>query len=389
MMATAALPPMTTREAKRAGKKRTAQFQYTASQHRRADRIDELESRRKALEDKDRNRKLNKRKREEQDAKTRAAQRKLLHEGKITLEDTWGKVTASQPRLNAFFSRQTTAPQPQHDMPLKESRNAENKANGLVADEDDEDEVASHVFDSQEDTLVDKANLPNEAAAPICNEFTDDDLLRMFSSQPGQLTPAQVYSPRNSQKTDTHKPTRTRSSQQLPAASPDTMPPKSEKTRLSQVFNRLQRRNASQHAGATTTAQPALAVPVITNNPSAPVVQSTESAEDDSSQDNQLANVAADSEDQDEMAEDAAARQVRSSSPSPESLHRRRHLSNGGNDDLFVDDNVDEEEMARLASAVSQQVEASFEDDLPDEELLEAARRAEEEAEKEEKKEGE
>ncbi|KAK5555265.1 hypothetical protein LTR46_006895 [Exophiala xenobiotica] len=99
-----AKPPMTLKEAKRAYKKNgIASFQYTASQMARADRQDAREEKRKKELDKERQRVENKRKREEKDQRERAARQKMLAEGRITVEDTWGKVTASQPRLNRFF----------------------------------------------------------------------------------------------------------------------------------------------------------------------------------------------------------------------------------------------------------------------------------------------
>lgn len=98
-----AKPPMTLKEAKRAYKKDGIGFQYTASQMARADRLDAREERRKKELEKERQRVENKRKREEKDQRERAVRQKMLAEGRITVEDTWGKVTASQPRLNRFF----------------------------------------------------------------------------------------------------------------------------------------------------------------------------------------------------------------------------------------------------------------------------------------------
>ena len=96
---------MTLKEAKRAYKKEGATVRFTASQLARADRIDAKEKQRKKELDKERNRAENKRKREEKDAKDRSVRQKMLEEGRISVEDTWGKVTASQPRLNTFFGR--------------------------------------------------------------------------------------------------------------------------------------------------------------------------------------------------------------------------------------------------------------------------------------------
>lgn len=100
-----AKPPMTLKEAKRAYKKEAVGFQYTASQMARADRQDAHEEKRKKALEKERQRVENKRKREEKLERERAVKQKMLDEGRITLEDTWGKVTASQPRLNRFFGQ--------------------------------------------------------------------------------------------------------------------------------------------------------------------------------------------------------------------------------------------------------------------------------------------
>jgi hypothetical protein len=69
----------------------------------RADRQDAREEKRKKELEKERHRVENMRKREEKDHRDRTARQKMLAEGRITVEDTWGKVTPSQPRLNRFF----------------------------------------------------------------------------------------------------------------------------------------------------------------------------------------------------------------------------------------------------------------------------------------------
>lgn len=137
----AALPPMTTRQAKRLGKKSTGQFRYSASQMRRADRREELEGRRQKEQEKERKKKENKRKREEQEEKERDAKRRLLREGKIHEEDTWGKVTASQPRLNNFFKAPATVKRPR-SAPVQATH-----------------KESSDGCDSQDETLVDNAPL--------------------------------------------------------------------------------------------------------------------------------------------------------------------------------------------------------------------------------------
>lgn len=99
------VPPMTSRQVRNAHKKVSAQFQFTASQMKRADRREALEQRRQKEEEREQKRKNNKRKREEHEGKERAVKKRLLEEGRISLEETWGKVTASQPRLSAFFRK--------------------------------------------------------------------------------------------------------------------------------------------------------------------------------------------------------------------------------------------------------------------------------------------
>lgn len=180
------LPPMTTRQAKRKNQKNPVKFKYTASQMRRADRIDELDERRRGLEDKDRKRKLNKRKRDEQDAKDRALQQKLLKDGKIKVEDTWGKVTASQPRLNSFFIKKTTRQDNSIDQPNggletdKENNSNETtpKKEFLAAKSE------SPKYDSQEDTLVDRSKVQDVAQGE--DELTDADLLQLLSPLPAE-----------------------------------------------------------------------------------------------------------------------------------------------------------------------------------------------------------
>ncbi|KAL2399715.1 hypothetical protein ABEF95_000607 [Exophiala dermatitidis] len=136
-----AKPPMTLKEAKRAAKKDGApQFQLTASQMERADRLEAREEQRKKAIEKERQRRENKRKRDEKEEKDRAVKRKMLEEGRITVEDTWGKVTASQPRLNKFFVRNPTKPL----VPSKRSIRDE-----VIVEENAEDENDGDDGDSQ------------------------------------------------------------------------------------------------------------------------------------------------------------------------------------------------------------------------------------------------
>lgn len=123
-----AKPPMTLREAKRAYKK-DGGFRYTASQMARADRQDAREEQRKKAAEKERQRLENKRKRDEKLERERAVRQKMLEEGRITVEDTWGKVTASQPRLNRFFvQRPPIVPAKRsRDEAIQEDSGSENK----------------------------------------------------------------------------------------------------------------------------------------------------------------------------------------------------------------------------------------------------------------------
>ena len=79
---------------------------------RQADRREELEKRKKKLEEKEARKAINRRKRDEAEDKDRRVKQKLLQERKISLEDTWGKVRASQPRLNRFFMAPSVPAQP-------------------------------------------------------------------------------------------------------------------------------------------------------------------------------------------------------------------------------------------------------------------------------------
>jgi hypothetical protein len=96
---------MTLKEAKRAHKKDGGPVRYTASQMARADRADAKKAQVKKELEKEKQRAANKRKREEKEERDRRVKQKMLEEGRISVEDTWGKVTASQPRLNKFFGR--------------------------------------------------------------------------------------------------------------------------------------------------------------------------------------------------------------------------------------------------------------------------------------------
>ena len=184
------LPAMTTRQAKRAHKKNPIKFRFTASQLRRADRLDELEERRAKAEDKQQQKKANKRKRDEQDAKERDVQRKLLKDGKISIQDTWGKVSASQPRLNMFFVKPKERASPK-DMKASKATSLlqmtsiaeDDKENSEPPTDDEdaksvaEDEPVEVRYDSEEDTLVDKGAL---SKLDMGDGLSDADLLEII-----------------------------------------------------------------------------------------------------------------------------------------------------------------------------------------------------------------
>jgi hypothetical protein len=137
-----AKPPMTLKEAKRAYKKDSSGFKFTPSQLARADRQDEQEEKRRKALEKEKTRQDNKRKREDKAEKDRAVKRKMLDEGRITVEDTWGKVTASQPRLNKFFAQPPAETGPpsrlRHELTSKSDDDAqENLLDGLESEDED------------------------------------------------------------------------------------------------------------------------------------------------------------------------------------------------------------------------------------------------------------
>lgn len=103
-------PPLTSKQAKRLHQQQGKKFTFAASQYRAAERREQLEERRKQAVAKEQKKKENKRKREEKQERDREKKRQQLAEGKISVEDTWGKVTASQPRLGGFFKKHITAP---------------------------------------------------------------------------------------------------------------------------------------------------------------------------------------------------------------------------------------------------------------------------------------
>src|SRR2546423_3029503 len=97
------LPPQTSRKARRAYLKSNKHFEFTPTQKRASERRQQLDKRAKALQAKEQQKKDNRRKRQEKEAAEREAKRRRIESGKAPIETLWGKVRASQPRLNAFF----------------------------------------------------------------------------------------------------------------------------------------------------------------------------------------------------------------------------------------------------------------------------------------------
>lgn len=164
-----AKPPMTLKEAKRAYKKDSTGFKFTPSQLARADRQDaQEEKRRKALE-KEKIKQDNKRKREDKAERERAVKRKMLDEGRITVEDTWGKVTASQPRLNKFFAQPPADTGPpsrlRHELTSKSDDDAQgNLVDGLESEDED-------------NRKPNEVEMKNDAAAASALEIDAPDVL--------------------------------------------------------------------------------------------------------------------------------------------------------------------------------------------------------------------
>lgn len=174
---------MTLKEAKRAYKKDDTGFRYTPSQMARADRQDaQEEKRRKALE-KERTKLDNKRKREEKAERDRAVKRKMLDEGRITIEDTWGKVAASQPRLNKFFARPPTKTSPPSHLSHKITNNTEDE------DEAEDDLLLGLVSEAEDNADGRETEETNdETAAPQDNGAPDTLSTTKVPAQPSQTT---------------------------------------------------------------------------------------------------------------------------------------------------------------------------------------------------------
>jgi hypothetical protein len=97
-------PPQTSKKARRAYLKSNKHFEFTSTQQRASERRLELDKRAKTFQAKEQRKKDAKRKREKKEASEREEKRKRVKSGKAPLESLWGKVRASQPRLNAVFA---------------------------------------------------------------------------------------------------------------------------------------------------------------------------------------------------------------------------------------------------------------------------------------------
>jgi len=198
---------MTLKEAKRAYKKDGGGFKFTPSQLARADRQDaQVEKRRKALE-KEQTRENNKRKREDKAEKDRAVKRKMLEEGRITIEDTWGKVNASQPRLNKFFAHH-----PAHIDPVPRLRDAimkksegdaeNNLSDGLEAEDDSRKETGTVELENGACTAQDacqpvplsnrRPSSQDRASVDVRNSLEPPKSLCKQSSPLQELCPSQL-----------------------------------------------------------------------------------------------------------------------------------------------------------------------------------------------------
>lgn len=175
---------MTLKEAKRAHKKDGVAFRYTASQMARADRIDAQEAKRKKALEKEKQRVENKRKRDEKADKERVVRQKMLDEGRISVEDTWGKVTASQPRLNKFFGQKPVAAPAKSNLRTQLDLEEETTLEGQHAEHDEREETDQLKGDdaSQEDKPADRS----QRAQRPSSEKTSPQPLMSSDQMPSQ-----------------------------------------------------------------------------------------------------------------------------------------------------------------------------------------------------------
>ena len=192
---------MTSKQAKKMGKKSAGQFRYTASQMRRADRREELEERRRKEEEKERKKRTNKRKREEKAETQHEAKRRLLKEGKIALEETWAAVSASQPRLNDFFSKPSVSTRLRpRSAPIESSR---------------QESLQNHKYESQshkrQDAVPAAGNVTASQPDPAIEDLSDSELLGLLHSRHSlhhhsHRTPPDSLDQKHQLSTSLHKP---------------------------------------------------------------------------------------------------------------------------------------------------------------------------------------
>jgi hypothetical protein len=162
------IPPQTSKKARRAYLKANKQFEFTSTQARASKRRLELDKRAKALQAKEQRKRDNKRKREEKEASEREARKKRIESGRAPIETFWGKVRASQPRLNTFFSKPEAA-----DHEAKDYSASEGESN-LVYDYRLEKEVGCDTVEQAgQDLAAETEGLENFFSSPACKTPTD------------------------------------------------------------------------------------------------------------------------------------------------------------------------------------------------------------------------
>lgn len=102
----------TTKEAKKRRKTAVAQWVPTTGEINAADLWNKQEEKIKRDKEREERKKKTAARQAEKDAKAKELQDELLRKGKISVEDTWGKVSASQNRLSKFFGPPSALKQP-------------------------------------------------------------------------------------------------------------------------------------------------------------------------------------------------------------------------------------------------------------------------------------
>ena len=174
---------MTSRQAKRAYQKQGKKFKFTPSQFRAAERRSELEERRKKIVAAEETRRENKRKREEKDERERHSKKRQLADGKISIEDTWGKVRASQPRLLSFFGKPaapvtrvatpTPEPEPESEPELESGSEAES--------ENEDSEVLGERSEEETDACEQPVNVAEEVKSPASPATVMISVIKLIS----------------------------------------------------------------------------------------------------------------------------------------------------------------------------------------------------------------